>query len=148
LRWTSDGEPQALTSRDRGVVAEKKLSLLGGSRTKSYIKALPKRFNGSATAYTQAISKATVALSQAAASSDEPAMQIIRRYVAGLKDMAGAIVPHAGYLDLEEDHDKLLQYVEDLHAGKAVIEGAEKSKASDRSIATLEGRTRSGEAPN
>ena len=148
LRWTEDGDPRAQTNSSRQPLAAKRQALLGGPAQKKLVKALPRNFDGSATAFKRAISKAAVALSRAAAAGDEGSLVLLRRYVAGLKDLAGAIVPHAGYLELEEEQEALTQYVEDIHAGRAVIEGAPKSKASARSLATLAGRARPGESAN
>ena len=140
VRWTEDGERRAFTHESKAVAAAKKLEIQP-TTARMKLKALPARFDGSAQHFKDALASATKAANQAARDCDAEGLSILKAYIPLLRDMAAAIVPHAGYLELEQQHARLVQFVEDLFAGRATLDAAEQT-ALGSLAATLPGRTR------
>ncbi|MCP4549540.1 MAG: hypothetical protein GY835_24045 [bacterium] len=148
IRWLDDETKRSKSFKSRGEAQKFRNQLK--ARVEVSALQLPEvaEFDGSAASFKLAIAEGVRLLQQALAAGNREAMGLIRTYVAGLKDLAAAVVPHAGYIELEREHAELVQYTEDLLAQRAGVDDATKPTALRIPGSTLKESARSKPAPN
>ena len=129
-------------TEDDALARYAELSGGGAPSNKLKLKRLTRGFTGSAVGLKAAIADAVRAANHAAIDGKPNALKVCRAYIATLKDASTAIVPHSEHVKLEEEHAALVQWVEDLKAGRIALEDATKQTVLSSPAATLKGRTR------
>jgi hypothetical protein len=111
--------------------------------SKMYLPELPQDFDGSANSIKDAITEAILALNKAVRARDSDQVRLLRSYVAGLREMASAIVPHAKYIELEQECAEQAKYIDDLHAKRITLDSAKKPATHRWSTSKIKGSKRS-----
>jgi len=108
-----------------------------------FLTSLPRDFDGGATSIKNAITEAIKALNKAVRVRDSDQVRLLRSYVAGLREMASAIVPHAKYIELEQECAEQAKYIDDLHAKRITLDSAKKPATHRWSTSKIKGSKRS-----
>lgn len=146
VRWTENGKPRRFTRYEREPVEQKRLALLAAagagseSEVAGYLPPLPDRFDGGPVAIKAALVETWQAANAAARAGASKALDVIRKYASTADEIAHAIVPHAGYLEMEIQFQKQLQFIEGLARKRS---DATQPSASACINNTLAGRARS-----
>jgi hypothetical protein len=145
VRWTEGGRARRFSRARAEDVETKRHSLLAAAGTGSesevagYLPPLPDGFDGGPAAIKTALVEAWCAANRAARAGSSKALDVIRKYASTADEIAHAIVPHAGYLDMEIQFNKQLQFIEGLARKRS---DATQPSASACINNTLAGRTR------
>ena len=140
LRWTEDGKERAKTSKVRSELLTLKNIIAPKEEPRIKIKRLPARFTGKAEEWKKLLCGIAKAANDAARVGDKHSLSVISQYEKVISSLSASMLPHSGYVELEQEFEKQLKYIEDLQRLAHETDAAE-STALTNLADTLSGNT-------
>jgi hypothetical protein len=145
IRWTDDdGKSRSFSRADKRPVEAKRWELMGGSEV-SELEPIPaaETFDGSPESYRRLSVETMKAAYASLKKRDFAALDGYYKATRVYANLSGASLPHSAYEELENEHEELIRYHEDVDK-VATAEDVQELSAADQGIdSTLQGGEKS-----